>query len=53
MKLISQLIREMYPELKCVTDECENMTTLHLCDDCTEEQLSSYENHLERQAEER
>lgn len=34
---------------KCATEECQNVTALHLCDDCTEEQLGDYERHLERQ----
>ena len=37
-----------FPIIKCATDECENLTDKHLCEDCTEEQLGAYENHLER-----
>lgn len=36
------------PVVKCATDECENRTSLHLCDDCTEAQLGAYENATER-----
>jgi hypothetical protein len=32
----------------CITDECENLTKLVLCDDCTDEQFASYESQKER-----
>jgi hypothetical protein len=33
---------------KCVTDECENLTKLVLCDDCTDEAFGSWESRKER-----
>lgn len=53
MKRISEIIKTMYPEVKCVTDECENMTYMVVCDDCVENLLPSYENRLERDREDR
>jgi len=35
--------------IKCATDECENMTSLHICDDCVEDLLPNYEARLERE----
>lgn len=32
----------------CVTDDCENLTKLVLCDDCTDEQFGSWESRMER-----
>ena len=37
------------PTIKCATDECENLTNMVVCDDCVEDLLPSYENHLERE----
>lgn len=34
---------------KCVTEECENLTDMVVCDDCVDSLLPSYENQLERE----
>ncbi|CAB4159200.1 hypothetical protein UFOVP711_63 [uncultured Caudovirales phage] len=35
------------PNEKCVTYECENLTELVLCDDCTDEQFGQWESQKE------
>lgn len=33
---------------KCITEECENLTHLVLCDQCTDEQSGHWENQKEK-----
>ncbi len=40
---------ETFPIIKCVTEECENMTDMVVCEDCVDRMLPAYERHLERQ----
>jgi hypothetical protein len=32
----------------CATENCKNLTEFHVCDDCLDEMMSSYERRLER-----
>lgn len=34
----------------CITDECENMTHLVVCDDCVDSQFGSWESSREEQS---
>jgi len=37
---------ETFPIIKCVTEECENMTDMVVCEDCVDRMLPAYERHL-------
>lgn len=34
---------------KCATEECENMTELHICEDCVDAAFDTYEHQRERE----
>ena len=48
MKRITEIIETLYPEIKCLTEECENLTHMAVCDDCVENLLPTYESRLEQ-----
>jgi hypothetical protein len=33
---------------KCATEECENTTEFHICENCVDKMMGSYERHIER-----
>ena len=42
-------ISKEHEPIKCVTEECENLTAMVVCEDCVDALFDTYEHRLERE----